>query len=101
MEAISTYNGDTTDKYNWSQGLTELTVQLKIPEGTTPKMLDVVMKPRHISIKIKGGETLLEGDLFEKIKVEDSFWSVEERKFLVLNLEKQGEVIWKTIITGD
>lgn len=39
MEAISTHNGDTTDKYNWSQGLTDVTVQVPIPEGTKPKMV--------------------------------------------------------------
>jgi len=26
MEEISTYNGDSTDKYNWSQSIFEVTV---------------------------------------------------------------------------
>lgn len=60
------------------------------------------MKQQHLSVALKGSsEKLVEGDLFEKIKVEDSFWSIEDNKYLVLTLEKQSEVIWKTIITGD
>jgi hypothetical protein len=33
--------------------------------------------------------------------VEDSFWSIEDAKFLNLNFEKAQEVIWKTVILGD
>ena len=102
MQEISTYNGDTTDKYSWAQTHSDLTVQIKVPEGTKARELIVVMKPQYLSVAIKGQEEkLVEGDLFEKIKVEDSFWNLEDNKYLVLTLEKQSEVIWKTIITGD
>ncbi len=30
---ISTYNGDTCDTYNWSQGIHDVTIQMKLPEG--------------------------------------------------------------------
>jgi hypothetical protein len=43
----------------------------------------------------------LEGELCEKVKVDDSFWSVEDDEFLNINFEKNSEVIWKTIIVGD
>jgi hypothetical protein len=35
--SISTYNGATTERYNWSQGINEVTVQIKIPPGTRAK----------------------------------------------------------------
>ena len=102
MAEISTYNGDKTDKYNWSQGLTEVTVQVPLPEGTKPRHLEVKIQPKQIMVKLRPtGEVLLEGELFEKVKVEDSLWSVEDSKSLILNLEKGREAIWKTVIVGD
>jgi hypothetical protein len=37
MEKISTYNGDTTDRYAWSQSINEVSMQIKVPDGTTSK----------------------------------------------------------------
>jgi len=31
MEKISTYNGDSTERYNWSQSINEVTVQIPVP----------------------------------------------------------------------
>jgi len=41
MEKISTYNGDTTENYSWSQSITEVTVQIQVPKGTTSKQCDI------------------------------------------------------------
>ena len=44
MEKISTYNGDSTDRYNWSQTVFDVQVQVPIPEGTKANQLDVKIK---------------------------------------------------------
>jgi len=97
--SISTYNGAKTAKYNWSQSIMNVDIQIPVPEGTNARQLLVVLKTKHISIKLKNSNpdepALLEGELCEKIKTEDSFWSVDEKRFLVLNLEKASETIWK------
>jgi hypothetical protein len=60
------------------------------------------MKPKHLFVKIKGQDApLIDGELSEKIKVEDSFWSVEDKKFINITFEKAYEAIWKTVILGD
>ena len=102
-EAISTYNGDQTEKYNWSQSVFDVTVQLPLPEGTKANMLNVKIQPKHIFVSFKGKEKepLIDGDLCEKVKVEDSFWSVEDRKSLILTFQKSYEAIWKCVIVGD
>ena len=41
MEKISTYNGAATDKYNWSQTVQDVQVQIPIPEGTKANQLDI------------------------------------------------------------
>lgn len=101
MEEISTYNGAKTAKYNWSQGLTEVIVQIPLPEGTVPKMLAIDIKSKSLSVALKGKEPFIKGELCEKVKVEDSFWSVEDNKFLNINFEKAYEAIWKCVILGD
>ena len=51
---------------------------------------------------IKGqDEPIIDGELFERVKVDDSFWNLEDKEFLNINLEKMEEKIWTTVIKGD
>lgn len=34
FESISTYNGDKLDNYSWSQGVNDVSIQIKLPENT-------------------------------------------------------------------
>lgn len=101
MARISTYNGDQTDKYSWSQGVTEIVVQVPLPPGTKTKDLDVRIKSKHLYVALKGQPPIVDGELCEKIKVDDSFWGLEDNKFLNINFEKAYEAIWKCVIVGD
>ena len=53
-------------------------------------MLNVAITQKKVSVKIKNGATILEGDWHKAIKVEDSPWCIETdskgRKILQLNL---------------
>lgn len=102
MEKISTYNGDSTDKYNWSQNMSEVTIQIPIPEGTTSKQLDIKIKSKHLFVKLKAEDKpIIDGELQEKVKVEDSFWNIEDKKYINITFEKAYEAIWKGVIVGD
>ena len=60
------------------------------------------MQPKHLFVKIKStNKVLVDGDFPEKIKVEDSFWSVEDKKFINITMDKAYEAIWKSLIVGD
>lgn len=101
---ISTYNGAKTQKYNWSQQIRAVDVQFKLPEDVfKSKQLTVKIEPKRISVALKGKEKepLLEGELCEKIIVDDSFWNIDDNHYLNLNLEKAKEVIWKCVLLGD
>ena len=104
-QTISTYNGGETAKYRWSQSISSVDVQMELPEGTIAKNLLVKMKAKSIEIRLKSSPAdsppLLAGEFCEKINTEDSFWSVEEKKFLNLNMEKAYEAIWKNVLMGD
>ncbi len=99
---MGTYNGAATEKYNWSQSIKNVDVQIELPKGTTSKGLLVEIKPKHFKVLIKGQtEPLIQGELCEKVKVEDSLWSVEDQQYLNVNFEKAYEAIWKCVIVGD
>ena len=54
-------------------------VQIELPKGTSSKHLLVDIKQKHLKVLIKGkDEPLLNGELCEKVKVEDSLWTVED-----------------------
>lgn len=44
---------------------------------------------------------MIKGDLCEKVKVDDTFWSVEDNRFLNITFEKAYEAIWKCVVLGD
>ena len=99
---ISTYNGAETEHYNWTQSTKAVDVQIPIPKGTKPRDLLVVIKTKHLKVQIKGQDKpIIDGELDQKVRIDDSFWSIEDGEYLNINFEKSSEVIWKTVITGD
>jgi hypothetical protein len=62
----------------------------------------VQIKSKYIKITKKNkGQVLLEGELYDRIKVDESTWTIEDNKKLMIVLEKAEENIWKTVIVGD
>lgn len=97
--SISTYNGAATDKYKWSQDLSDVTLQLNLPSGTKTKEIKVKFETKHIKVTVKD-EVLLEGNLSEPIHRENSYWNIDEGT-LVIILEKSKDCVWKSVIIGD
>ena len=63
--------------------------------------LNVELTQAHLCVELKKtGETILEADFFEKIKLDESFWSVEDHKNLIINAEKAKEIIWASCFKG-
>ena len=101
-KSISTYNGGTTQKYKWAQQTRNVDVQVKIPSGTKARQIICIIKQKHLKIQIKGqDEPIIDGELAEKVIVDDSLWSIEDNEYITVNLEKMEERIWKTVILGD
>ena len=71
-------NGARHDTYFWTQTLSELTVGVYLPDGVRAKSCDVLMTPNKLKVGVKGQTPVLNGDLFEKIKPDDSLWTIEE-----------------------
>lgn len=55
-----------------------------------------------MKVKLKSeSESIVEGELYDKVKPEESVWDIEDNEKLIITLEKGQENIWKTIIKGD
>lgn len=100
-------NGGSTPQYKWTQTLDEATVMIGVPKTFRGKDFDVSMTPSKLSVKGKKslpGEktprTFLEGTLTEKIRVDESTWTLENG-VMMLGLNKSAKKFWKTVLTGD
>ena len=61
-----------------------------------------MIEPKKLKVTdMKTGKVYMNGELYQRIKVEDSTWTVEDRKKVIFSLEKAEENIWKTVIIGD
>ena len=86
-------NGGTTDKYVWTQTLSELCINLPLPPNTRAKDLNVTISKNHLKIAFKKGDTLVNDNLSKTIIVDDSFWTIEDN-LLVLTLQKLNQMEW-------
>jgi hypothetical protein len=97
---ISTWNGAKTDKYFWSQTLTELTVEIGLDDVCVGKDVKVKFQPHAINVMVKG-KVVLDGELHERVNCEESMWNLEDRRKIILTLEKARHTWWNCFLEGD
>lgn len=94
-------NGGKTDKYVWTQQLSDLTVNIPVGQGIKGKMLDVDFTNTKLRVGLKGQPPIVNGEFHKRIVVDDSFWTLEDGE-VVLNLQKDNKVEWwKCVMVGD
>jgi hypothetical protein len=101
-------NGGCTERYQWTQSVSETTVITRIPKGLRAKDLHVIIRPTSVSVQLKeptaaatlASSFLLEGDLVERIRPEESTWTIESNA-LLLTLEKVKKTWWAAVFVGD
>lgn len=87
-------NGADLDNYRWTQTLTE--VEIRVPLKIAVKSRDMVvdMQKRHLKIGLRGQSPVLDGELYNEIKVEESTWCIEDRQTILVNIEKVNKLEW-------
>jgi hypothetical protein len=123
-------NGGCTDRYHWTQTIHETSVIAKLPRGTKAKDLQVTIRPTSVSVSLKAPPSsssstnmssttnataaaaaaaattttentfILNGDLVERIRPEESTWTIEGN-VLLLTLDKVKKTWWATVFVGD
>lgn len=101
-------NGGTTDKYTWTQTLSEVNVSIPLPASiTTAKQLSVTIEPNELRAATKDGSVVfVSGTPDEKIASDDATWTLESekdgRRVLQLYLPKLNKMSWwKCVVAGD
>lgn len=69
--------------------------------GELTRKLSVNITSDSVSIAKKKGGSILSGQIFGPINVEESTWTLEDNVRLVIIFEKKTELIWKTVFKGD
>lgn len=99
------YNGAVTETYSWSQDYTDLEVRVFVPKAIVKgKQVTVNLQSGTVQVSIKDGaeqKTLMEGQFTHKINTENSLWSLEPGKCVVLSLNKTSEVWWNAVLKGE
>ncbi|XP_035686061.1 nuclear migration protein nudC-like [Branchiostoma floridae] len=89
-------NGADMPNYRWSQTLGE--IELKIPFNVTfpVKSKDVIceIKKHSLKVSLKGHPPIIDDKFPHEIKMEESFWTIEDRKMLMVHLEKVNQMEW-------
>lgn len=96
-------NGGDMPNYRWSQTLEEIECQCWFDKKFPLKAKDVVVEigRKHLKVGLKGQPPIMDGETFNEIKVEESTWTIDNGKYITLNIEKVNRMEWwnKLIVT--
>ncbi|KAK1290880.1 Protein BOBBER 1 [Acorus calamus] len=100
--APNTGNGLDLENYSWTQTLQETTVVIPVPPGTKSRNVSCEIKKNHLKVGLKGQPPIIDGDLYQSVKVDDCFWSIEDQKAISVLLTKQNQMEWwKYVVKGE
>ncbi|XP_022737786.1 protein BOBBER 1-like [Durio zibethinus] len=95
-------NGLDLEKYSWIQTLQEVTVNVPVPSGTRSRFVVCEIKKNHLKVGLKGQPHVIDGELFQSVKPDDCYWSIEDNCSIAILLTKHNQMEWwKSLVKGD
>lgn len=89
-----------TCTYTWSQTLKEVEIIVPVKKGTRGKDLAIDIGKAKLSVALKGSTQLFSGALEHEVKIDDSTWTVDDQKDVIIHLEKVKQQWWSKIMEG-
>ncbi|XP_059440801.1 protein BOBBER 1-like [Corylus avellana] len=97
----NTGNGMARENYFWGQSLQEVTINVPIPPGTKSSAVLCDIKTNYLKIGLKGQPPIIDGELYKAVKVNDWFWSLEDRREISVQMSKRDQTEWwKSLLKG-
>jgi hypothetical protein len=98
--------GGNYETYDFTQSDSEVVVHIPVPQGTSSKNVVVEMSTYKILIAMRGvtDHPILAGTFYKPVKAEDSTWTIEDKKLLVVTIAKsnlQYEEWWPHVTTSE
>jgi len=87
-------NGADLDKYSWTQTLEELEVRVPLPTALKSRDMVVNIGKKHLKVGVKGQKPIVDEAMPHDVKVEESAWVLEDKRTVVLTLEKVNKMNW-------
>jgi len=90
-------------RYKWTQTLEEIDLRVPLPIALKGRDLIVEIKRKHLKVAIKGKpESIIDGDLLHEVKAEECVWNLEDKRNIIINLEKINRMEWwSKLVTTD
>ncbi|XP_050690034.1 nudC domain-containing protein 2-like [Eriocheir sinensis] len=90
-----------TEWGRWWQTVAEVHVDVKVPEGTRSKVIQVEVRPSHIKVEV-AGKMVFEGTLFGVVRGDETVWTLEDRKLVRIVMTKADtntkENVWEGLL---
>lgn len=95
-------NGCDLDHYRWTQTLQEVEVAVPLPMKVKSRDVVVEWGRRSLKVGLRGAPPIIDGTLYNEVKVEECNWYLEGSCNVVLSLEKINRMEWwSKLVTSD
>ncbi|MCL7033711.1 hypothetical protein MKW94_023342 [Papaver nudicaule] len=62
----------------------------------------IICEDNHLNVGLKGQPCVIDGDFFQSVKLDESFWTLEDSKEIFITLSKQNQRDWwKYLVKGE